>query len=223
MQKRKNKKILIYIFLFLIFGTLNNKNLSNVNSVKIKSITVTGLDEKNNYKLMNSLNFLKIDNLFFLNKYQIEKIIESNNLVEKYFVSKKYPSTLNVKVDKTKILVRFKKNEKLFFLGSNGKLLEEFDNVNNVPFIFGEFKNKNFFELKNKIDESRFNFSEIKNLFSFKSGRWDIETNEGVLIKLPKNNLKESFELLVSILAENKEQKILKIDLRQHNQVIIDG
>ena len=223
MQKRKNKKILIYIFLFLIFGTLNNKNLSNINFAKIKSITVTGLDEKNNYKLMNSLNFLKIDNLFFLNKYQIEKIIESNNLVEKYFVSKKYPSTLNVKVDKTKILVRFKKNEKLFFLGSNGKLIEEFDNINNVPFIFGEFKNQNFFELKNKIDESKFNFSEIKNLFSFKSGRWDIETKEGILIKLPKNNLKESFELLVSILAENKEQKILKIDLRQHNQVIIDG
>ena len=223
MQKRKNKKILIYIFLFFIFGTLNNKNLNNLNFAKVKSITVTGLDEKNNYKLMNSLNFLKIDNLFFLTKYQIEKIIESNNLVEKYFVSKKYPSTLNVKVDKTKILVRFKKNEKLFFLGSNGKLLEEFDNVNNVPFIFGEFKNKNFFELKNKIDESKFNFSEIKNLFSFRSGRWDIETNEGVLIKLPKNNLKESFELLVSILAENKKQKILKIDLRQHNQVIIDG
>ena len=223
MQKRKNKKILIYIFLFLMFGTLNNKNLSNVNFAKVKDITVTGLDEKNNYKLMNNLNFLKIDNLFFLNKYQIEEIIESNNLIEKYFVSKKYPSTLNIKVDKTKILVRFKKDGKLFFLGSNGKLIEEFDNVNNVPFVFGEFKKNNFFELKNIIDESKFNFNDIKNLFSFKSGRWDIETNEGILIKLPKNNLKESLELLVSILARDKKQKILKIDLRQHNQVIIDG
>ncbi len=223
MQKRKNKKILIYIFLFLMFGTLNNKNLSNVNFAKVKNITVTGLDEKNNYKLMNNLNFLKIDNLFFLNKYQIEEIIESNNLIEKYFVSKKYPSTLNIKVDKTKILVRFKKNGKLFFLGSNGKLIEEFDNANNVPFVFGEFKKNNFFELKNTIDESKFSFNDIKNLFSFKSGRWDIETNEGILIKLPKNNLKESLELLVSILARDKKQKILKIDLRQHNQVIIDG
>lgn len=206
-----------------MFGTLNNKNLSNVNFAKVKDITVTGLDEKNNYKLMNNLNFLKIDNLFFLNKYQIEEIIESNNLIEKYFVSKKYPSTLNIKVDKTKILVRFKKDGKLFFLGSNGKLIEEFDNVNNVPFVFGEFKKNNFFELKNIIDESKFNFNDIKNLFSFKSGRWDIETNEGILIKLPKNNLKESLELLVSILARDKKQKILKIDLRQHNQVIIDG
>ncbi len=206
-----------------MFGTLNNKNLSNVNFAKVKNITVTGLDEKNNYKLMNNLNFLKIDNLFFLNKYQIEEIIESNNLIEKYFVSKKYPSTLNIKVDKTKILVRFKKDGKLFFLGSNGKLIEEFDNANNVPFVFGEFKKNNFFELKNTIDESKFSFNDIKNLFSFKSGRWDIETNEDILIKLPKNNLKESLELLVSILARDKKQKILKIDLRQHNQVIIDG
>ena len=45
----------------------------------------------------------------------------------------------------------------------------------------------------------------MKNLFFFKSGRWDIETNSGVLIKLPKNNLKEMLDLSFKLL----EKKIL--------------
>ena len=52
MPQKKSKKILIYFFLFLIIGTLNNKNLSNINLIKIKDITVTGLDSENNLELL---------------------------------------------------------------------------------------------------------------------------------------------------------------------------
>ena len=60
-----------------------------------------------------------------------------------------------------------------------------------------------------------------KIFFFFKSGRWDIETKNGSLIKLPKDNLKKSFQFLNSILNQDKEKKIIKIDLRQYNQIII--
>ena len=46
MPQQKSKRILIYFFLFLIIGTLNNKNLKNINLTKINKIIVTGLDEK---------------------------------------------------------------------------------------------------------------------------------------------------------------------------------
>ena len=55
----------------------------------------------------------------------------------------------------------------------------------------------NFFELKKIIDNSNFKFKEIKNLFFFPSGRWDIETHNGVLIKLPKNNIKQLIKLSI--------------------------
>ena len=34
--------------------------------------------------------------------------------------------------------------------------------------------------IEKKIDETNFNFDEIKNLLYFKSGRWDIETYSGL-------------------------------------------
>ena len=115
MPHQKNKKILIYIFLFLLIGTFNNKNLENIKIVRVNKIHVTGLDQKNNKKIMNNLNFLKIRNLFFLNDTEITKIMTANNLVEDYLVFKKYPSTLNVQIFKTKILAQIKKKNGQFF------------------------------------------------------------------------------------------------------------
>ena len=111
----------------------------------------------------------------------------------------------------------------VFFLGSNNRLIKKRDVTYEVPFIFGDFENRNFFELKKAIDESNFDYKEISKLFSFKSGRWDIETNNGLIIKLPKDKIKKSLSLVDSIINEYKDYKIFKIDLRQNNQVIING
>ena len=115
MPQQKSRKILIYIFLFLIIGTFNNKNLVKTNFIKLNTITVTGLEEKNNIDLANKLNFFKFDNLIFLDKSQITEIIDSNLLVEKFFVFKKYPSTLQVEIKKTEFLAQTKKENKNFF------------------------------------------------------------------------------------------------------------
>ena len=223
MLQRKSKKIFTYLFVFLIIGTLTNKNLKKTNFTKISKITVSGLDNKNNFELLNSLNYLKVSNLFFIDQHKIERIVKANNLVEKYSISKKYPSTLDIKINRTIFLAQLKKKNIHFFLGSNGKFIKGKNTSKNVPYIFGDFKIQNFFELKNAIDEANFNYDEVKNLFFFKSGRWDIETKNGILIKLPKKRIKRSFQIFVDILSKDQEISINTVDLRQHNQIIING
>ena len=89
--------------------------------------------------------------------------------------------------------------------------------------IFGKFEKDLFFELFRDINDSQFQVSTIKNLYFFKSGRWDIETNSGVLIKLPKNNSKDILDLSFELLEKKKSDKIKILDLRQNNQVIINA
>ena len=223
MLQKKNRNILIYFFLFFIFGTLNNKNSINLNFEKWSEINVEGLDDHNNFDLKKNLEDLKIKNSFLLDRNKINKIILSNSLVEKYSVFKIYPSKLYIKIDKTEFLARLKRNGEDFFLGSNGKLIEIKEQQDDLPFIFGNFKNENFFELKKAIDETNFSYSRIKELFFFKLGRWDIKTDTGTIIKLPKYNLKKSLELSIKILLEDDKKKINEIDLRQNNQIIING
>jgi cell division protein FtsQ len=223
MHLQKNKKILIYIFLFLIIGTLNNKNLNKVSFIKINDLLIKGLDEDNNFQLIKKLNYLKTNDLFFLDKSKIEKIINANNLVEKFSVFKIYPSTLDITIYKTNFLAQTKINGNNFILGSNGKLIKTNKLEKKLPTIYGDFKVKNFFELRNIINKTNFDYNDIKNLFFFKSGRWDIETKNGLLVKLPKNDLKKSLELFLNFLAKEDFKKIKKIDLRQHNQIITNG
>ena len=55
----KSKKILIYIFLLIIITTFNNKNFNNINFGKIDNIFIKGLEEKENFQLIENLEFLK--------------------------------------------------------------------------------------------------------------------------------------------------------------------
>ena len=92
----------------------------------------------------------------------------------------------------------------------------------NIPQIFGNFEIQNFFDLKDKIDNSRFDYNIIKKLFFFKSGRWDIEIENGILIKLPKDNLKDSLQLASNILSDDNHKKFKLIDLRQKKQIVLN-
>ena len=222
MHTKKNKKILIYLFLFCIIGTLNNKNLSNFHFPKINQINISGLDNQENSEILKSLEVLKSDNLFFLDPKKIEKMINNISYIDEFFISKKYPTTLNVKIQKAKYMAYTIKDNKTFILGSNKKLIVASDMKKKLPYIYGDLEIEKFFDLKKDIERSNFEFDEVKNLFFFTSGRWDIETFSGVVIKLPRSMVDETLNFYVELIKKNDFKKIKTIDLRQNNQVIIN-
>ena len=217
-----NNKIIIYIFLFIFLGTLNNKDLNKIKFAHLKDIKIIGLNDNENYQLIKELQFLKFKNLYFLDKLEIEKVLNSNNLIQDYSIFKKYPSSLEIYINRTSLLAKVRKNGKTFYLGSNGRLVEKKKDIKELPFIFGEFKNKDFFKLLKVIDSNKFDYNQIKNLFYYSSGRWDIETHSGMIIKLPRDKLNDSMDLTMRILNQNDFNQIKIIDIRQKNQVIIN-
>ena len=223
MQLRLNNKILFYIFLIIFLSTLNNKFFSEIRLKTVDKITIKGLEGKEKQNLSNNLELLDFKNIFFLKKFELEKKLEANELIEDYTVFKKYPSTLEIRINKTKFLANVFKDGKFFVLGSNGKLIQTVDKNNNLPNIFGYYNKDSFFNLLKYIKKSNFELLKIKNLYFFKSGRWDIETNDNMIIKLPKKNLVASLNLALDLINYNKSKNIKILDLRQKQQVIIDG
>ena len=223
MQLRLSRKILFYIFLIIFLSTFNNKYFSNIELKTIDEITIIGLNDREMQDLLDNLESLNLKNIFFLNKFELVKKLEANKLIENYTVFKNYPSSIEIRVTKTKFLANIFKDGKTFVLGSNGKLIQSVNKDNNLPNIFGDYDNSSFFNLLKSIKKSKFELSSVKNLYFFKSGRWDIETDKNVIIKLPKESLEDSLNLSLSLL-HNKEFKNTKIlDLRQDNQVIVNG
>ena len=222
MLHQVNKKILIYIFFFIFLGTYNNKDLNEIKFFKLEDIKVIGLQDDENYQLIKQLELFRLKNLYLLDKFEIKNILNSSNLIKDYSIFKRYPSTIEININPANLLAKVQKNGKNFYLGSNGRLIDKKNNNEQLPFIFGEFGNKDFFNLYKIIKDTKFDYSEIKNLFFFNSGRWDIETKSGTIIKLPRDGLKESFDLILKILDQNDFDQIKIIDVRQKKQVIIN-
>jgi len=221
MLQQINKKIIFYISLVIILGTFNNKNLKNFDLPKINMVNIEGI-EFNDNEYLKMMNLIKLNNLLSIQKSQIKEILNSNNLIEEYDVFKKYPSSLEIKIEKTNFLASTTINGKNYLVGSNGKFINTKDNSQNLPFIFGNFEIRKFLEFKNIILQTDLKYNNIKNFYYFPSGRWDIEMISGVLIKLPITAIKESLNLSIDLLDELEFSNIKILDIRQKNQIIIN-
>ena len=222
-QIDKKQKLFIYFFLLLLLTTFNNLSLINSEYLKLKinQIKVSGLNSENNLKISEEFNKLVYQkNIFFISKDYFINILEKNNLIHSFKVTKIYPNSIEVQVKKTELLAVTDRNNKKFFIGSNGKLIN-FESYNkSLPYVFGKIKIKDFIEFKKIIAKSKFNFEEISELYFFPSGRWDIKNNKGILIKLPETNLLKALNLAYHITINEIFKNDKVIDLRIYNHVI---
>ena len=140
MPQRISKKIIIYLFLFLILVTTNNINLLNLQLPKINYFNVKGLDNTEKLKFIRDFDYLKKENLIFLDKDKFLKKIFSNKSIEDLSVFKNYPSELKIFIKKTNFLAVTKKNNQNYFVGSNGNLILTKNYDDNLPFIFGDIE-----------------------------------------------------------------------------------
>ena len=223
MRLRISKKIIIYISIFFLVGTFNNKKISKIRYPNINEFKIVGLSKLEENQLSQDLYFLKESNMFFIKDKKVIETLNSNNIVEKFSIFKNYPSNLIISVKKTKFLAYTKKNNLDYYVGSNGNLVKIENDKIDLPFIFGNVEIKEFLKLKKIIDKSKFNFSDIKNFYYFKSKRWDIETKDNLMIKLPIDNLDTTFEKLLKIYRKKEFINFKIIDLRLDNQVILNG
>src|SRR5210317_849262 len=138
MHQRTNRKIIIYLFLFVILTSVNNFKYINSKLFKIDQINISGLNDIENINLYEKIKDYKKKNIVFLDSFEISKKINSNNLVENFWVFKEYPSTVNIDIIKTNFLGITKINNIDYLIGSNGKFIKKTDKqIIKLPFIFG--------------------------------------------------------------------------------------
>ena len=222
MRQRKSKKILFYLFLLIIVGSVNNYSIKDIKWEKIQYINISGLNSFYEEKILKDLSDLKLENIFFLKEKDFTEVLDSNTLIEKYNILKKYPSTLDIQIQETVLIAEINKKGKIFYIGENGKLSEKKFSDKELPFIFGKPSIEEFLKLKKNIDQSKFSFQDIKNLYFFPSGRWDIELNNKIVLKLPKENTKKSLDEIFRFLKNNNINNIKTVDARVKNQIILN-
>ena len=221
------KKIIFYLFIFLFISTINNTNIINYRKQisKLKEIEVRGLNKNLNLYIQKDLEFLLNKNIYKLDYQIIKKILEKNNYIENYNILKKYPSKIVVDLKQTEFMATTFKNNKKYIIGSNGKLIDyKIINYNkNIPNVFGNFTNKDFIELIKILKMKKFKFENIEDIFFHSSGRWDIKTENNLIVKLPTQDMDKAIDKFNLIINSDQLKEYNIIDLRISNQIILSN
>tara|TARA_B100000579_G_scaffold282133_1_gene233605 strand:+ start:301 stop:990 length:690 start_codon:yes stop_codon:yes gene_type:complete len=221
------KKLFSFLFLVLLFATsINNKIFNEKKDAfyNLNSIEVIGLNEKFNSEIEKKLNFLKNTNIFYIDGQILIDQINNYNFIENFNIIKFYPSKIVVKLEKTEFLGKTIQNNKYFFIGSNGKFIdfEKFKEKVNLPTVYGKFTPEQFLRFNKIIKNIDLDYNSINEIFFYPSGRADIKMKNNLLIKFPKENLKEAI-ILANKIINNKNYTNNVIDLRVPNQLILSN
>ena len=218
----KKNKIYIYLVIFFLFTTISNLQISNSNLFKFspKDIKVSGLSKKNNLSIVQELKKIQVKNIFFIQKDILIKILSQNNLVNSFEIKKVFPNTIEIKIKKTQLLGIINIDGIFYFIGSNGKLINYDESTKNLPYVFGKINTFSFIEFINIIKQSTVNIKNIKEIYFFPSGRWDIKTKEDKLFKLPSKNILSALNTISKLNNSKEFKKASIVDLRFNKKII---
>ena len=222
MHQRKSKKIIIYFFLLILVSSIHHLGLNNLKFGPVDKINIYGLGENDNQALLNEVSKINLKNIFFIDSKKLSEVFEKNSLVQNFNIKKKYPSSLEVQIEKTNFVGKIKNDNKIMIIGSNGKFSKNEIYNGFLPFIFGKPDIQEILKFKKIIDISKFEFIQIKNLYFFPSYRWDIELKNNILIKLPEKQIEQALDASYEIINGKVIDNLKIIDARIQNQIILN-
>ena len=221
----KKNKIFFFIFSFILLTSINNNSfLKKISSLlEINHIKIQGLSENENHKLSNEFKSLLFENIFLVNNKKFKEILIKNDLIQSFNIKKNYPNSIIINIKKTDFLALTNFDNEKYIIASNGRLIK-YKNIKEklkeLPYVFGKIEYSNFIIFKKIIDKSKFDYKDINSLYYFPNKRWNIKTNNNVIIKLSDTNILDSLNIAKNIINNQnfKNEKI--IDLRISNYII---
>ncbi|MDC1151221.1 FtsQ-type POTRA domain-containing protein [Pelagibacteraceae bacterium] len=215
------KRLAAALLLLLLFSSYKPQKFFLSNKFKIEEIKI-----ENNYILKDGtikkkLIYLYDANLFFLDNTEIKKTFEKVDFIESFEIKKIYPNKLKIKIFEKKPIAILHHNKKRFYISENIDLIKYIDieNYRDLPTVFG--KKENFKILYENLKKINFPLDLIKKYYLYESNRWDLETYQKKVVKLPAKNYIKSLENFMNLQQKNNFGKYKVFDYRINNQLIL--
>ena len=215
------KRLVIAISLLVLLTTISSQQKFIISKFNLKTIIIQNnllLEDKD---IKNLLIPIYNKNLLFLDNTEVKKILMQNSFIDSFKIKKKYPSTLKIQIfEKRPIAIIFNKKNK-FYLSEKIELIEfkNLPNYQTLPYVLGNADNFKIFytNLKN----INFPLDIITKYIFYESNRWDLETKNNQVIKLPSENYTKSLENYLKLKSKNNFEKYKLFDYRINNQLIL--
>ena len=216
------KSTVIGLGLLILLTTITFQQKIVISKFNLKEINIENniLTKKKDIKKLLFPIYNK--NLIFLENLEIEKALMQNSFIESFEIKKKYPNTLKIKIFEKKPIAILQNKKNKFYLSEKIELIKfkKLPNYQNLPYIIGSKEDfEIFYNNLNKID---FPFDQIKKYTLYESKRWDLETVNNKLIRLPAKDYIKSIKNYLNLINDNNFKKYKLFDYRINNQLILN-
>ena len=215
------KRLVIALFLIILLTTIDSKQSFVISKFNLKTIII-----ENNLLLKDKdIKSLLIPfynrNLISLDNKEVKKALLQNSFIESFNIKKKYPNSLKIEIfEKKPIAILLNKKNK-FYLSEKIELIEfkNLPNYQDLPYVLG---NKNDFKIfYDNLKKINFPLDLVNKYILYETNRWDLETKNNRVIKLPADNYIKSLENFLNIKSKNDFEKFELFDYRINNQLIL--
>ena len=215
------KRLVIALFLIILLTTIDSKQSFVISKFNLKTIII-----ENNLLLKDKdIKSLLIPfynrNLISLDNKEVKKALLQNSFIESFNIKKKYPNSLKIEIfEKKPIAILLNKKNK-FYLSEKIELIEfkNLPNYQDLPYVLG---NKNDFKIfYDNLKKINFPLDLVNKYILYETNRWDLETKNNRVIKLPADNYIKSLENFLNIKSKNDFKKFELFDYRINNQLIL--
>ncbi len=215
------RRAIIAVALLILLTTITSQQKIVISKFNITTIKIenNSLLQKKDIKQLLLPIYNK--NLIFLKNKEIEEALMQNSFVESFIIKKIYPNTLKIKIfEKKPIAILLNKKNK-FYLSEKIDLIKfiNLKNYKNLPYVIG---NKDDFKIfYDDLKMINFPIDKIKKYILYEANRWDIETTDKKIIKLPNKDYIESLQSYLDLKKKSEFKKYDVFDYRINNQLIL--
>ena len=215
------KRIVLALILLTSLTTISFNQTLKITFFNLQKIIIENNILLNEKYIRASLKPLYNKNLLFLKNKEIEKILMQNSFIESYKIKKKYPDTLEIKIYEKKPIAILIEDKKKFYISEKIELINfvKLRDYQELPYVIGnKEKFKNFYINLKKIE---FPFEIINRYTFFESNRWDLETKNKKIIKLPTQNYEKKLKNFLTLKDKTNFKKYSIFDYRIKDQLIL--
>ncbi len=214
-------RVLIALTLFTLLSTISLNQKIVLSKFKLNKIEIENTFLIKEKEIQKILSPIKGKNLIFLSYSEIKRELQKNDFIESFSIKKKFPDTIKIKIiEKKPIAILLNKKNK-FYISDKIDLIKfkDIKKFDNLPYVLGNKDEFKIFYIN--LKKIKFPLNSIQKFILYDSKRWDLETKDKKIIKLPKKNYNKSLENFLNLKNKNNFKKYIVFDYRIENQLIL--
>ena len=231
----------IILFIAIIYFTIsiykNNVAQKLIDNIELKysslvydnictNIEIYGVDKSNIDSIQDKIyNFCNLENKNDMSTLLNE--IKTDPWIKNVRIKREIPDTLRITIEEYLPFAMWKNGNDVHLIDENGKIImideREKRGYFNLIVVAGNGSKENIYSLFNLLSSNPSLFSRIKSALRIGERRWNLELDNGIIIKMPEKDELDAWDKLNKILSIRGSEIGLKtIDLRNKDKIFLE-